>query len=98
MAFIVPVGVPTYKVLPMAALTKDRNGSKMAEIGFLKDAGAVAFTDCDQVITNNKVLLRCLTYAKGLNALIITHPQEPILSKDACATSGACVCDSVFVG
>ena len=66
------------KVLPMAALTKDRNGSEMAEIGFLKDAGAVAFTDCDQVITNNKVLLRCLTYAKGLNALIITHPQEPL--------------------
>ena len=77
------------KVLPMAALTKGRNGKEMAEIGFLKDAGAVAFTDCDQVITDNKVLLRCLTYAKGLNALIITHPQEPILSKDACATSGA---------
>lgn len=77
------------KVLPMAALTKNRNGAEMAEIGFLKDAGAVAFTDCDQVITDNKVLLRCLTYAKGLNALIITHPQEPILSQDACATSGA---------
>ncbi|MGI9349561.1 MAG: dihydroorotase [Amylibacter sp.] len=77
------------KVLPMAALTKGRNGAEMAEIGFLKDAGAVAFTDCDQVITDNKVLLRCLTYAKGLNALIITHPQEPILSQDACATSGA---------
>lgn len=77
------------KVLPMAALTKGRNGAEMAEIGFLKDAGAVAFTDCDQVITDNKVLLRCLTYAKGLNALVITHPQEPILSQDACATSGA---------
>ena len=77
------------KVLPMAALTKGRNGAEMAEIGFLKDAGAVAFTDCDQVITDNKVLLRCLTYAKGLNALIIIHPQEPILSQDACATSGA---------
>ena len=77
------------KVLPMAALTKGRNGTEMAEIGFLKDAGAVAFTDCDRVITDNKVLLRCLTYAKGLNALIITHPQEPILSQDACATSGA---------
>ena len=77
------------KVLPMAALTKGRNGAEMAEIGFLKDAGAVAFTDCDQVIKDNKVLLRCLTYAKGLNALIITHPQEPILSQDACATSGA---------
>tara|TARA_B110000208_G_scaffold9633_2_gene12337 strand:- start:1872 stop:3152 length:1281 start_codon:yes stop_codon:yes gene_type:complete len=76
-------------VLPMAALTKGRNGTEMAEIGFLKDAGAVAFTDCDQVVTDNKVFTRCLTYAKGLDALIITHPQEPMLSNDACATSGA---------
>ena len=76
-------------VLPMAALTKGRNGTEMAEIGFLKDAGAVAFTDCDHVVTDNKVFTRCLTYAKGLNALIIAHPQEPILSNGACATSGA---------
>ena len=76
-------------VLPMAALTKGRNGKEMAEIGFLKDAGAVAFTDCDHVVTDNKVFTRCLTYAKGLNALIITHPQEPMLSNGACATSGA---------
>ena len=61
----------------------------MAEIGFLKDAGAVAFTDCDHVITDNKVFARCLTYATGLDALIITHPQEPMFSKGACATSGA---------
>ena len=76
-------------VLPMAALTKGRNGTEMAEIGFLKDAGAVAFTDCDHVVTDNKVFTRCLTYAKGLNALIISHPQEPMLSNGACATSGA---------
>ena len=36
-------------VLPMAALTKGRAGREMTEIGFLMDAGAVAFTDCDRV-------------------------------------------------
>ena len=36
------------RVLPMAALTKGRAGREMTEIGFLKDAGAVAFTDCDR--------------------------------------------------
>ena len=77
------------KVLPMAALTKGRNGKEMAEIGFLQDAGAVAFTDCDHVVTDNKVFARCLTYAKGLDALVITHPQEPMFSRGACATSGA---------
>ncbi|MEM9715224.1 MAG: dihydroorotase [Pseudomonadota bacterium] len=76
------------KVLPMAALTKGRLGAEMAEIGFLMDAGAVAFTDADAVTRDNKILLRCLTYAKGLGALVITHPQEPTLSNGATATSG----------
>ncbi|GLQ35911.1 dihydroorotase [Amylibacter marinus] len=76
-------------VLPMAALTLGRAGREMAEIGFLSDAGAVAFTDCDAVITDNKVFARCLTYAKGLDALIISHAQEPMLSSGASATSGA---------
>jgi len=76
------------KVLPMATLTKAREGREMAEIGFLQDAGAVAFSDADSVITDNKIFSRCLTYAKGLNALVIGHAQEPGLSRGACATSG----------
>lgn len=75
-------------VRPMAALTKGREGREMTEIGFLLDAGAVAFTDCDHVITNTKVFQRALTYARGLGALIIAHPQEPGLSAGASATSG----------
>ncbi|MEM9425887.1 MAG: dihydroorotase [Pseudomonadota bacterium] len=76
------------KVLPMAALTRGREGREMAEIGFLLDAGAVAFTDCDNVVENTKVLSRCMTYAASLGALVIGHPQEPILSRAAAATSG----------
>ena len=75
-------------VVPMAALTKGRAGREMTEIGFLMDAGAIAFTDCDQVITDTKVFSRALTYAKSLGALVIAHPQEPILSHGAAATSG----------
>ena len=75
-------------VLPMAALTKGREGREMTEIGFLQDAGAVAFTDCDHVVTNTKVFSRALTYAKSCGALVIAHPQEPGLSAGAAATSG----------
>ncbi|CUH49439.1 dihydroorotase [Ruegeria atlantica] len=75
-------------VLPMAALTKGREGREMTEIGFLQDAGAVAFTDCDHVIANTKVFSRALTYARACGALVIAHPQEPILSNGAAATSG----------
>jgi dihydroorotase len=75
-------------VLPMAALTKGRQGREMTEIGFLMDAGAVAFTDCDHVVTDTKVLSRAMVYARGLGALIIGHPQDPGLSHGAAATSG----------
>ncbi|SEW38918.1 dihydroorotase [Cognatiyoonia koreensis] len=75
-------------VLPMAALTKGREGREMTEIGFLQDAGAVAFTDCDRVITNTKVFSRALTYARSLDALVIAHVQDPGLSEGASVTSG----------
>jgi dihydroorotase len=75
-------------VMPMAALTKGRDGREMTEIGFLMDAGAVAFTDCDHVVRDNKVFSRALTYARSLGALVIAHPQDPGLSAGAAATSG----------
>ncbi|MFN2308054.1 MAG: dihydroorotase [Paracoccaceae bacterium] len=75
-------------VLHMAALTKGREGREMTEIGFLQDAGAVAFSDADRVVSDTKVISRALTYAASLNALVIGHVQEPILSKGAAVTSG----------
>jgi len=75
-------------VLPMAALTKGRQGREMTEIGFLLDAGAVAFTDCDHVVTDSKVFARALSYARSLGALVLGHPQDPGLSAGAAATSG----------
>lgn len=72
----------------MAALTRGRDGREMVEIGFLLDTGAVAFTDGDRVVRDTRVLARCLTYARGLGALVVGHPQEPGLSAGAAATSG----------
>jgi len=76
------------KVKHMAALTKGRAGREMVEIGFMLDAGAVAFTDCDHVVEDTKVLQRALTYARSCGALVIGHPQDPGLSKGAAVTSG----------
>ncbi|WP_127104731.1 dihydroorotase [Pararhodobacter zhoushanensis] len=72
----------------MAALTRGREGREMAEIGFLMDAGAVAFTDVEHVTRDTKVLSRCLTYARSLGALVVCHPQDPGLSAGAAVTSG----------
>ncbi len=72
----------------MAALTKGRAGHEMTEIGFLLDAGAIAFTDVFHVATDTKALSRAFIYARSLGALVIGHPQEPGLSAGAAATSG----------
>ena len=76
------------RIRHMAALTKGRQGREMTEIGFLLDAGAVAFTDVFAVAPDTKALSRALTYARSLGALVVGHPQEPGLSKGASATSG----------
>lgn len=80
--------VTQVRIAPMAALTKDRGGREMTEIGFLQDAGAVAFSDGDRVLTDTKVMTRCLTYARGLGALVVSHIQDPGLSAGAAVTSG----------
>lgn len=76
------------RIRHMAALTKGRAGREMTEIGFLLDAGAIAFTDAFAVTTDAKVLSRAFTYARSLGALVIGHPQDPGLSHGAAATSG----------
>ncbi len=76
------------RIRHMAALTKGRAGHEMTEIGFLLDAGAVAFSDVFNVSTDTKALSRALTYARSLGALVLGHPQEPNLSAGASATSG----------
>jgi dihydroorotase len=76
------------RIRHMAALTKARAGAEMTEIGFLRDAGAIAFTDVFKVSTEAKAITRAMAYAKSLGALVVGHPQDPGLSQGASATSG----------
>ena len=65
------------RVQPMAALTKGLGGEEMAEIGLLKAAGAIAFTDGAKSVTNAQVMRRALTYARDFDALIVHHTEDP---------------------
>src|SRR5215475_12562152 len=64
-------------VHPMAALTKGLKGEEMTEIGLLKAAGAVAFTDGAKSVTNAQVMRRALTYAHDFDALVVHHTEDP---------------------
>jgi dihydroorotase len=76
------------RVLPTAALTKGLLGETMTEIGLLKEAGAVAFTDGDRSIANARVLCRAMSYAATFDALVLAHAEDPELVKGASATEG----------
>ena len=73
---------------PMAALTKGLRGEEMTEIGLLKAAGAVAFTDGDKSVTNAQVMRRALTYARDFDALIVHHTEDPDLVGEGVMNEG----------
>jgi dihydroorotase len=73
---------------PMAALTKGMKGEEMTEIGLLKAAGAVAFTDGNRSVTNALVMRRALTYARDFGALIVHHTEDPNLVGEGVMNEG----------
>jgi dihydroorotase len=75
-------------VHPMAAITKRLEGGEMTEIGLLKAAGAVAFTDGVKSVTNAQVMRRALTYARDFDALIVHHTEDPALVADGVMNEG----------
>jgi dihydroorotase len=75
-------------VLPMAALTKRLEGREMTELGLLKAAGAVGFTDGRHSVASALVLRRALTYGRDFGALIINQPADPELSRAGVMNEG----------
>jgi dihydroorotase len=75
-------------VHPMAALTKGIRGKEMTEIGLLKAAGAVAFTDGARSVTNAQVMRRALVYARDFDALIVHFTEDPDLVGEGVMNEG----------
>ena len=75
-------------IAPMAALTKGLKGQEMTEIGLLKAAGAVAFTDGLKSITNAQVMRRALSYARDFDVLIVHHTEDPDLIGEGVMNDG----------
>ncbi|MBM3529620.1 MAG: dihydroorotase [Alphaproteobacteria bacterium] len=75
-------------VHPMAALTKGLAGEEMTEIGLLKAAGAVAFTDGLKSVTNAQVMRRALIYASDFDVLIVHHTEDPALVGEGVMNEG----------
>ena len=66
-------------ILPYGAVTRGCRGEELAEIGLLREAGAVAFTDGSRAIGPARLMRLALSYARGFGARIVQHPEEPSL-------------------
>lgn len=76
-------------ILPCAAVTRGCAGEELAELGLLREAGAVAFTDGSRAVGPARLMRLALSYARGFGARIIQHPEDPSLADGAAATEGA---------
>ncbi len=77
------------RVLPIAAVTKGQEGKELTEMGFLREAGAVAFSDDGKPVDNPRMMELALRYAKNFGALIISHCEDKHLAEGGVMHEGA---------
>lgn len=77
------------RVYAAGALTVGLAGTAMAEIGLMREAGAVMFTNGDQPVADPGVMKRAMAYAASHGALIASRPDTLALRGRGVMNSGA---------
>ncbi|APG90728.1 dihydroorotase [Sinorhizobium americanum] len=75
-------------VYPAAALTKELLGVEMSELGLLRDAGAVCFTNGRQPVHDTLVLRRAMTYAREFDAVVALETRDKYLGANGVMNEG----------
>ncbi|MEG2204049.1 MAG: dihydroorotase [Oscillospiraceae bacterium] len=75
-------------VYPIGAVSKGLEGKEIAEMGDMKEAGAVAFSDDGQPIWNSKLMELALLYSGRFGAYVISHPEDKSLSDGGAMNRG----------
>jgi len=75
-------------VYPIGALTQALKGMQLTEMAELVDAGCVAFSQADAVISDNHVLLCALQYAATFGFSVWLRPQDATLARNGVAHDG----------
>lgn len=74
-------------VFPVGAITKDRKGQELAEMGQMVRAGAVAFSDDGDGVENAAVLLQALKYSSMFDKPVMEHCEDKTMS-GGCMNAG----------
>ncbi|MBA3695512.1 MAG: dihydroorotase [Methylotenera sp.] len=75
-------------VYPLGALTRQLEGKILSEMGELRAAGCVGFSQANVAITDTQVLWRAMEYAATFGFTLFLHAEEPFLAKDGVAHDG----------
>lgn len=67
-------------VYPIGAITKGREGKELAELGSMKQRGAVAFSDDGVGVADASVMRKAMQYAEMFDACLMQHCEEPTLT------------------
>ncbi len=76
------------KIFAYGAATAGANGTNLAEMGLLAEAGAVGFTDGTHAIGDALTMRRALSYARAFGKVLVQHPEEPSLSANGQMNEG----------
>ncbi len=76
------------KVYPIGSITKGSNGSQLAEMGFMKEAGAVAVSDDGRPVESADVMRKALEYSKDFELPVISHCEEMSLAEKGSMNEG----------
>src|SRR5213082_541881 len=68
-------------VFPIGAITKNSEGTELAEMGDMKDAGIVAVSDDGRPVPSAGMMRRAMEYARGFDLPIIDHCDEKSLAR-----------------
>ncbi len=67
-------------VYPVGAVTRGSRGEDLAEMGDMKEAGAVAFSDDGMPVADAGLMRRAMQYARMLGLTVISHCEDKHLS------------------
>lgn len=75
-------------VYPLGALTRQLQGAVLAEMGELREAGCVGFSQANVAITDTQVLWRAMEYAATFGYTLFLQAEEAFMAKDGVAHDG----------
>ncbi len=77
------------EVLPIGAITVNREGKELAPYGEMVQEGVVGFSDDGDCVMDSLVMRRALEYSKMIKKPVISHSEDKNLSRNGVMNEGA---------